>query len=146
MSYFFCLMHGVLSTEFLARSRGFKCLRFKLPPRLKTVVVISLFKRLLVGHVIQGSFDFKGGILHHGYSHGKSMACGDCWPRVFCKWGYNVFTLSRDITRSCDKGIMRIYWSKLFLVCHHADKFGDHGKFEYIFKGSCDFMSESPSW
>ena len=29
----------------------------------------------------------------------------------------------------------------MFLLCHVTSK-----KFEYIFKGSCDFMSESPSW
>ena len=54
-----------------------------------------------VGHVIKESLDFKG------RSQSMSPPYLDWCPEAFCKWKYNVFNLSCDLTRprdlrSCD--------------------------------------------
>ena len=59
-------------------------------------------------------------------SHGKSAPFLIwCWS-VSC-WGrYNLFNLSRYLTRPTHSGATQIYASELFAVRHRPDKFCDH--------------------
>ena len=61
-----------------------------------------------------------------GVSHSKLTPSLVWCPWVFHKWGYNVFNLSRDLTRPPHFEVMRIYGWELLALCHHPDKFGDH--------------------
>ena len=92
-------------------------------------------------------------------SHGKSETLPSSVSMVFCKWRYNRFNLCRDLTRPPHWGVMRIYGWELLAICHHPDKFGDHGHCEsgdmflicyvtssdQIFEGLCYFMGGSLS-
>ena len=61
-----------------------------------------------------------------GASHCKSVSCLVCWPWVFCRWGYKVFNLSRDLTSPPHWRVMQIYGWELIAECHHPSKFCDH--------------------
>ena len=61
-----------------------------------------------------------------GVSHGKLTPSLVWRPWVFHKWGCNVFSLSRDLTRPPHFEVMRIYGWELPALCHHPEKFGDH--------------------
>lgn len=64
------------------------------------------------------------------------------YPWVFCKCRFNVFSLSRNLTRRTHWGVMRIYGSELLVVCNHLFTFGDHRHCdsENVFNLSRDFM------
>ena len=76
-----------------------------------------------VGHVTKGSCGF----------YGKSAPCLVWCPWVFCKCRYNVFNLSRDLTRPHNWGVIQINGCGLLVVCHHPDKFRDL-KWPYVYR------------
>ena len=65
--------------------------------------------------------------LRVGASHSKSVAYLILCPWVFCKWRCNRFNLWRDFTRPPHWGVIQISGCEFLAVCHHPDKFGDHG-------------------
>ena len=80
-----------------------------------------------------------------GGSHCKSAPClvvhGFPWCLwVFCKWRYNIFNLSQDLSWPPHWGTICIYGWEFFLVCHHPDKSCDHKRCESgaVFNLSCD--------
>ena len=65
-------------------------------------------------------------VLRVGTRHVKSGPCLVSCPWVFCKWRYNLFNLSRDLTKPPHLGVMQIYGLEFLVVCHHPDKRSDH--------------------
>ena len=90
---------------------------------MPSLVVISLVKvEILIFQIVTWS---KGhSALRFGTSHDKSSQFRCSW--VFCKCRYNVFSLSRDLTRPLHLGVMQIFGWELLAACHHLDKFGHH--------------------
>ena len=98
--------------------------------------------------------------LRVGASHGKGPS-GLVWSQwVLCKWIYDVFNLSYDLTRPPHRVVVRIYGWELLTVCHHLIKFSsyrhcDSGDImfrichvasgDHIFRRLCEFMGGSPS-
>ena len=61
-----------------------------------------------------------------GSSLSKSARCLRWWPWLLWKWRYNIFDLSRHLRRPPHWGVIQIYQWKLFAICHHPYKFGNH--------------------
>ena len=102
----------------------------------------------LKGHVILGI----------RVSHGKSPFCQVRWPLTLLYCRYNVFNLSRDLTRPRFERFTWFYWWEALMVSQHLDICGGHwssanGDVKYLTRhvtsqdyeigGSCDFMGGS---
>ena len=94
-------------------------------------------------------------------SHRKTVYCLVWCPEVSCKWRYNVFNLSHDLTWPYYWGVMEIYGWELLKVCPHLSKSCEHRHYnsgdivflichvtscEHMCKGLCDLMGGIPSW
>ena len=64
--------------------------------------------------------------LRMGTSHCTLAPCLVWCSWVFCRWRYNLFNLSRDLTWLPHWGLKRVYWWEHLVVCHHPDKSCDH--------------------
>ena len=71
-------------------------------------------------------------VLRMETSHCKSVLYL-VWCSWVCRWRYNVFNLSRDVTWPPHWEIMRIYGSELLVLCHYANKPCGHNHCEGLF-------------
>ena len=111
------LLAGLLNRTFKKRIRfslkyiktrsqwQLRCCVLKLLHEVSTLPYFSAHKSCENGDIILSSFTWTTWshvVLRVGASHSKSQATLFLCSYVFCKWTYNVFNLSCDLTRSLD--------------------------------------------
>ena len=89
-----------------------------------------------------------------GVLHGKAAPCQVWWPQGLWWWRCNDFSLSHDLGRSRDQGVMRLCSLEPLKVSHHPAKFGGfrqccNGDIKvlvcHMIKRSCNFGGHSGS-
>ena len=60
-------------------------------------IMVLIFHVTSREHMFKVLYEFMGGT-----PHDESPSCHVWWPLVYRKWGYEVFNMSRDLTKSRD--------------------------------------------
>ena len=130
------------------------------PPPISLVIVKCKFFKLSSGLALVTPLRSHM-VLSIGASYCNSAPCLVWCPIVFCRWEYDVFTLSRDLIWPPHWGSCELMggWD-LLALCLHPDKPCDHKQCDcgdvtflichmtsrvHMFKGLCEFMGGSPS-
>ena len=152
----------VFSPLFTTKSQWPRRLFAEAPPRSQNPAKFSSHKFFEDGDInFLNCHDFllvtwsKGlAALRVGASDGKSAPCLVWCPWVYCKWRYDIFSFSRDLTIPPYWGTTRIYWWEFLSVCHISlvtignvimEIYVFNLSRDRMFKGLCKFMGGSSS-